>query len=330
MTDIGLQLVDSLYEQLMVDDQWAERHERGFTWWSYRLAQHVEVGPPAPSADRQVCPVRIWTDVVQEVDPATNPAQLLGPINVQATLNALAWDSATATISECCTAQVHNENFDWLSKVLVTAAVLQNAAAHARAGFLAEQCRGVAAATTHPTSGERPDMDDLLNVPVTIADEGSEPSRFAGPRMERAGRFLERMGFFGSADPTGLTCQIPFTGREPASAPAGVPAPQLSLVQVFTDVPHPELGNGMLVVMRLPIHAETYVAALQANELNVAEVQGDSQNQLLGAWCPDPTSAAALAFCCFVPNALASWVRVENLLSYQGGRSVFAAERLAG
>lgn len=328
MTDIGLQLVDSLYEQLMVDDQWSVRHERGFSWWSYRLAQHIEVGAPERSVDRDVCSVRIWTDVVREVDPAANPAQVLGPLNVQATLNALAWDSATANITECCTAQVHDENLDWMGKVLATAAVLQNASAHARADFLAGECRGVPAATTHPSSGERLEMDDLLNVPATIAGEGGEPSRFAGPRMERAGRFLERMQFFGSADSTGLMCQIPFTGRESASVPVEAPQPQTSLVQVFTDVAHPEFGGGMLVVMRLPVHAETYVAALQANELNVAEVQGESQNHLLGAWCPDPTSAAALAFCCFVPNVLANSVVVENLVSYQGGRSMFAAERL--
>lgn len=46
MTDIGLRLLDSLYEQLMIDDEWAVRRERGFTWWSYRLAQHIEVSPP--------------------------------------------------------------------------------------------------------------------------------------------------------------------------------------------------------------------------------------------------------------------------------------------
>ena len=31
MTDIGLQLLDSLYQQLQIDDEWAVRRERGFT-----------------------------------------------------------------------------------------------------------------------------------------------------------------------------------------------------------------------------------------------------------------------------------------------------------
>lgn len=46
MTDIGLQMLDSLVDQMMIDEEWSVRRERGFTWWSYRLAQHVEVSPP--------------------------------------------------------------------------------------------------------------------------------------------------------------------------------------------------------------------------------------------------------------------------------------------
>ena len=61
MPDVGLRLLDSLYEQMMIDDQWALRRERGFTWWAYRLAQHVEVGPPVWSEDRYICSVG-WND----------------------------------------------------------------------------------------------------------------------------------------------------------------------------------------------------------------------------------------------------------------------------
>jgi hypothetical protein len=329
MADIGLRLVDSLYEQLMVDDQWALRRERGFTWWSYRLAQHVEVAAPVWSVDRYVCAVQIWTEVVHEVDTTVHPARVVGAMNSRATLNALVCDGATATVAECCTAQVHEEIFDWMSKVLATAAVLQNTAAHSRAHSLARACGGVPAATTHPASGERPEMDDLLNVPEVIANEGDSPSRFEGAPMERVGGFLERMEFLGSAEPTRLTCQVPFTARAPSAVAAEAGQPQTSLVQIFADAPHPEVGNGALIVMRLPLSAEPDWVAFQANELNAAEVQGDSQNQFLGAWCPDPNNETTLAFCSFVPNALARWVAMEHMVSYQGGRSRFAAERLA-
>ena len=166
MTDVGLRLLDSLYEQMMIEDQWAVRRERGFTWWAYRLAQHVEVGAPAWSEDRYICTVRIWTEVVRDVDPSTDPASVLAAVNPLAQLSALVWDPADATVIECCTATVHDEIFTWLSKVLATAAVLQNTAAHSRAKILASATGGSAAASNHPSAaGMRLTMDDLLNVP---------------------------------------------------------------------------------------------------------------------------------------------------------------------
>lgn len=275
MTDIGLQLLDSLYEQLMIDDEWAVRRERGFTWWSYRLAQHVEVSPPEWSINRYVCSVRIWTDVVREVDPSTEPAEIIGLINAYADLNAVVWNPAEAAIMECCTANVHDEIFGWLSKVLATAAVLQNAAAHTRAHDLAGITGGSPAASNHPINGERPDMDDLLNLPAeVIVKEGDDPSRFGGATWAQTGDYLRQMGYFGSVDATELTCGVPFTGSTPALV---VPEPrqlQSSLIQLFTTVPHPEEGNGLLGFMQLPISADPDRVAEQANELNLRESSG--------------------------------------------------------
>lgn len=326
MTDVGLRLLESLYEQMMIDDDWAVRRERGFTWWAYRLPQHVEVGPPVWSEDRFVCSVRIWTEVVQEVDPSTDPATLLAAINPSATLNALVWDPSKATIAECCTATVHDEIFVWLSKVLATAAVLQNTAAHSRAHSLAGLTGGVPAASNHPHGGERAEMDGLLNVPEhVIAPAGAEPSQYIGAHFEHVEQFLGRMRFLGSADSEGLTCEVPFSGSTPSMVISAVGQLQTSLVQMFTDAPHPEAGNGLLCIMRLPYSADPQQIAEQANYLNLVESRGDTGTLLLGAWCPDPSSDTTLVFCQFVPNLLAERVLVENLISYMSSHSRLAA-----
>lgn len=329
MTDVGLRLLDSLYEQMMIDDEWAVRRERGFTWWAYRLAQHVEVGPPEWSEDRYICSVRIWTEVAREVDPSTNPAGVLAATNAFVTLSALVWEPAEATVTECCTAVVHDEIFKWLSKVLATAAVLQNTAAHSRAHSLARATGGVPAASNHPDKGERPGMDDLLNVPqAVIAPEGAKPSLFAGQKFAGAEDFMRNMLFFGSADDNGLTCEVPFTGGAPSVVITEAGQLQTSLVQMFTDVPHPEAGNGLLCLMRLPYNADPQDIAAQANHLNLVESRGDTGTLLLGAWCPDPSSENTLAFCQFVPNLLARWIMVENLISYMSSHSRFAVGQL--
>lgn len=210
LTDIGTQMLDHLYDKLMIDGQWSVRRERGFTWWGYRLAQHIEVSTPVRSHDRDFCIVRIWTDLVRHVDPAADPAQLLAMVNMQSTMNALVWEPATATITECCTAVVHEENAGWLWKILMTAAVLQNTAAHSRAHAIAEACNGTPAASNHPTSGERPKLDDMLNFPEhVIVPLGAEESRFTGALAEGLGKFAREMGWVGTSDETGSSARCP-------------------------------------------------------------------------------------------------------------------------
>jgi hypothetical protein len=141
------------------------------------------------------------------------------------------------------------------------------------------------------------------------------------------------MQFLGTADATELTCEVPFTGTTPAIAGVAQGAPEFrketSLVQIFTDAPHPQFGSGALLLMKLPLNVDPAKVTLLANQLNLVEAQRDTQTMLLGAWCPDPTSESTVAFCTFVPNALASLVIGENLVSQQANRSLFAADLLS-
>ena len=323
MTDVGAWLVDNLYRQLVVDDEWSVRRERGFTWWSYRLAQHVEVAPPVHDDGLDLCTVRIWTDVVVDVDPASDPAAILTQLNYQTTLNALVWNPLDAAISECCTVTVHQDNADWMSKVLATAAVLQSAGAHNRAQALAQACGGRPAQTQHPGSGIRPSMDEILNVPAAvIAPMGQEPSKFVGEPCLSIEPFLVELssvkGWFGTVDAAGATVEVPFGGAT-------------ALVQVITDAPHPAAGNGALVITRLPLSPGTEQAVVLANDLNRAEADGGlTAPPLLGSWCPDFLSkdGNGLAFCTFLPNLLAGPHILKNWVLYQSTRAAWSREFL--
>lgn len=324
MTDVGLRLLDSLYEQLEIDDKWAVRREGEFTWWANLLAQHVEVEPPEWVDGKFSCQVRIWTEVVADVDPSTDPLAVLVSINRSATLSSLVWDQWEGTITERCSATVHDANFTWLSKTLSTAAVLQNAAAQSRAHSLAALTGGVPAASAHPSAGRRPEKDDPLDAArQLLSSEGVGPSKFIGTLFQGAEKFLNRMHFAGSADSSGLTCEVPFALTPLTPATGGQ-----SLVQMLTDVPHPEAGSGLLCVMTLPYSAEPHHIADQADMLNRWQSMGDTDIALLGAWCAAPSSESTLAFCAFVPSALWQWVEIENLVSYMSTQSLFAATRL--
>lgn len=334
MTDTGLDMLESIYEQLMIDDQWAVRSQRGFTWWGYRLAQHVEVGPAIRSDDLDVYQLRIWTDVARRVDPETDPASLVTSANIRQDMNALVWDPSSATVSEFCTAVVHQDNIGWLSKIVATAAILQNTAAHTRAHAVADVCGGEPAASDHPTSGHRPEMDDILNVPqILIIPAGADPSKYEGGLSEGLGEFAARMGWVGNSDATGVVFEVPFMGGRPAfmqDRDAPDAALETALVRFFTDQPHPEAGNGALTVMQLPVSPGTERAAALANELNLIESQGDLRTPLFGAWCPDIFSkdGNGLAFCSFLPNLIARPGLLENQMVYQAARARFALEQL--
>jgi hypothetical protein len=40
-SDVGLQIINGVYDQLKIDQQWTVWEERGFTWWGWRCAQRV-------------------------------------------------------------------------------------------------------------------------------------------------------------------------------------------------------------------------------------------------------------------------------------------------
>lgn len=99
MEDVGTQILEAVYGQLKVEDEWAFRRQRGFTWWGYRLAQHIDVSLPVHDRGLDSCSLHVRTDVVRDVDANTNPVALLVGLNRQETLNALVWDPSEGLLT---------------------------------------------------------------------------------------------------------------------------------------------------------------------------------------------------------------------------------------
>jgi hypothetical protein len=345
--DPGLVAVDLLYKQMMIDEAWSVRTDRGFIWWAYRLAQHVEASEPFIAPDgATACQVRIWTDIGADVTDAAKVPAIMAIANMSETMNAVVWDGTEHTISECCTSTVYADTVDSWLKVLSTAAVLQNCAAHSRAHGIVEALDARIAESNHPVSGQRPAMDDVLNVPAQlIAPEGTGASKFAGRYMEQIAASDSPIATYfalsnGNAD--GFTGEIPYSGNrsvaELAATDVHVPA-ETALLQVITDQPHPQLGSGALITLKLPVtipEDSKESAAETANALNFLEAAskdtiqfangGSDRTTLLGAWCVDPTNGRgdSLAFVSFIPSILARAGLLENLCIYNAVRTSWA------
>lgn len=329
-TDVGLDAVEYLFKALQVDEEWSIRRPRGFTWWSYRLAQHIDATEPWQDDEFQLSRIRIRTEVVNSVDPSRQPEEFLAAANAQETMSAVVWNPHDGSINEVCTGIVHQENVGWLSRTLSVAAVLQNNAAHGRAQGLAQVCGGVPAASAHPTSGERPDPDDMLGAAIELSEQAKNAGRsFIGPLCSNLSAFLPQYELLGFSDEKNFSCEVPFVGPTPIAAlvaldlPGKSERPETSLLRIYPDVEHPNYGAGALVTLLPPIIFDPDVIPNVVNELNLAEATADIRSSLLGAWCPDPTNKRrnTIAFTAFLPAMLAEPNMLENQVVFQAMRS---------
>ncbi|MEX7473170.1 hypothetical protein AB4Z39_26075 [Mycobacterium adipatum] len=333
MTDFGMTVVEELRRSPMIDDSWTVSHDRGFTWWADDLAQHFSLGEVRSTPSGDECTLRVWTDVVTDVDPATNPERLLGLANMrELAMNALVWDRDSATIKVFCSMSIHEGNADFAARLIGLPTVLQKHMAHALADRLTFQSRGTRATSSNPRTGSHGDSDDLGAFAGMVVGAGEGPSVFSnlepdatpgdprGSWMSRLPAYSDQLGCPGAGNDVAFSAEVPFAG-------SGSPGH----VDIFTHLPHPVFGNGAWVVLQLPLAPGPDEAFALANALNNQEFDWVPPGlALLGAWSPDflVSDMNGLAFSTFVPNKLAGSGMLENLFTYAALRARFAADVL--
>jgi hypothetical protein len=91
-----------------------------------------------------------------------------------------------------------------------------------------------------------------------------------------------------NGDAKGLSAEFPFQSRT-------------SLLTLTTDARNPQLGNGVLSLLRLPVSFDEEDGIRFAHDLNRREFSTLTRSHFLGSWCwKDDT----LHFVTFLPNAL--------------------------
>ena len=330
---LGIDAVDALYQGAQIDDRWAVRSDRGFTWWPSDLAQHVSLGPVRSTPSGDECTLTVRTDLVADVDPATNPAKLLGLVNMrELAMNAVVWDRESATIKMFCSMSINEVNTGFAARLIGLPAMLQNSMAHVLLEKLASRCGGSRSVSSHPHTGSHGDPDDLRAFAGMVIDAGQEPSVFSrketGKQISSSGKswmsglpaIAERFGYRARGNDAAFTAEVPFAGAE-----------HTACIDVFTE-PHPVWGNGAWVVLQLPLEPGTDEAFVLANALNAQEFEWVPPGlATLGAWSPDFLKADmdGLAFSTFVPNKFAGSGMLDNLFIYAALRARFAADVLS-
>src|SRR5262249_43687529 len=120
-------------------------------------------------------------------------------------------------------------------------AALQAAEARSLAAHLRARLGLKPAHSRHPTSGKRPEPDELLSCRETLVQPLAEtPSLFTGEDMLGVLELFQRLPTRTSGDEEAVTTELPF-------------GDETSLVRFVTGELHPELGRGLWVRLTVPV-----------------------------------------------------------------------------
>jgi hypothetical protein len=315
--DLGLRIVRQVFEALQVDREWSSDSRRGFTWWGKDLAQAVWADETYDDEGISIWRLYARTNVLRYLDASDSNLAILDALSRFATLSGLLIDENAGTVELAASMYAHEGTADWVARLFGLVVAMQAADAQLKAETLAEATGSRPWATQHPTSGRRPEPDDMLNALGEVVRNGEFESRWSGEDMLAALEVFQGAPnvVLATGDDDGMSVEFPFQA-------------ETSLLQALTDAPHPQLGNGVLTLLRLPVHGNDHEASRHALRLNQRELSTATRSHFLGSWCTDE---GAPVFTAFYPNiARLGGSDLLNILMSMGSRARWVAEAIYG
>ncbi len=269
MTNTGTRTIDWLFEtQLQVDEEWSTRTPNGFKWWADKHAQTIEViGEVSGGPGGQVgYLVSVRTELLRSVqlsDAALKTINLF--FMPTASMAGPVYDQSTQTLSLASLVRVHEDISGWMNPLLSVAATLQLHEAGTIGVSLATALHAEEALSSPPGRGIRPKPDEMALVAGRVfLPLGRHPSRWSPAEFQEAvAEHMDRPpAMMASAGGAGLTVEFPF-------------GDQSSLCQMMAEQPHPQYGNGLLMLQSFPTTAKSDVEgvklALAMNQIELAK-----------------------------------------------------------
>jgi len=317
ISEVGLTVVEHVFNEMKVDSEWSTVQEDGFTWWGKDFAQKVWAEPAIKDDGFWISRLHARTDIAAGFKATPENMARLSALNRFASLSALIPDGSDASeIRLAASMYVHRQTLPMVKRLFSIAVAMQAADAQIKGEVLAKALGARPAISGHPKSGRRPDPDDMLNVIAgMVAPLGERPSAWAGNEMREAVDQLQRFPcVLATGDHSGLSAEFPFFEMT-------------SLLTIRTNERHPQLGNGMLVRLSLPVGCPKEDWARVAIDLNARELRSLTRSPFLGSWCAGDD---AITFVSFYPNVAHQPGLLQNLVNYSMGRARWVAEEVYG
>jgi hypothetical protein len=280
----------------------------GFDWWPGDYCVRVRADEAPKQQDILQARITVRTDFLKDIATGDEKfVRLAGLVSRQLTstyawvyappdLHAQSKTVGAPTMWFGSSAYISSDDIGWLPDFLAKAAVLQPINAQIQSRGMPELLGTGVPNMTRPDSLKDAGLDDILEVAAKIyVPLGQEPSRWSG--SDEFEKFSEKWAksdyCFGFGDPQGMSFETPF-GTDTA------------LVRLFATEKHPQLGNGLLATLQLPMVDDDLTMAKEAAELNFLEAVSWTNFPQLGCWHTNQNrgNQEGLAFSLFIPNAL--------------------------
>jgi hypothetical protein len=317
--DLGLELVADVHAQLKIADHWTIDQGRGFGWWASDYCQCVWADDGLFHNAAAYYRVHAEIELLHGAGHADECELPLTQAMTEANLSALVFDREKDTFKLHCSMYASRENVDWLKRVFLAAAGLQVTEAHMNARALAQALNATPATSSHPHHGLRDEPDPMVEAEERFfRPYGGQPSRWTksiewGDARER----VKRLAYSSAETDNQSYLKAEF---EWCASQNGEPM----LLEIRADRPHPRLGNGLSLSLRLPTELAPGSRAHTALQLNDMERRQWNWCHDVGSWC---CAGDDLAFNCFVPNVSFAPMILSELAHDMAIRAKWANEQ---
>lgn len=325
-------ILDSIVASLMMDADWMTRDGNTVRWWGAPVPLTITVDKPRECLGDPTVKITCHVDILRDVTADENAIlELVSLRNTVSSTGATTWLPQQRCIAAHLTHYSYPGN-EHVDQLLPAFALLMytEALGLIQQGTLNDALGGTAAFEPHPSSGMRPDADELIGVTdEQVIPAGAEPNAWAGQELAAIPGRFEQLGLLSTGDDNGITAEFPYTSCLPAAVALGLgrePTGQTAMAQVLA-LAHPSYGQGLLGLLHLPTGTDVEQTRRIANDLNLAERLEHTGVPAWGAWTVQG-DRNTVTHARFIPNAYRRPGLATTLAMYDYLRSQWAQERL--
>ena len=321
-----------------VEPEWHVKLPRGYDWWPHWFKQRVSANNGKESFGSVVSKIIIESALLEEVPETDAMYKQLSEINIDAILNSFIFIAEDNQVISCSSIMSHEQNERVASHLGSISVANQASESGSIAIAMQEVFGGKLATSAPPGSTVRSLPDEMVNIEeIAWIPGGRYPSVYVGDECPRVERELGGWSLLTTASENGLTAEFPYKeGAE--SVLLKIMSGEKDFIvetvclRVEADYQHPRLGNGMRVILALPVPVGDKEGPEIANKLNLAErVDEELYAHQVGSWSYQQGERMAEWFLPFYngsirkpdgPGALVHITFLPNSIYFKGITSV--------